>query len=646
MVKNPFKLEKLKIKVFNYQERNNIEDTFEAMFNPESYSLKYENVYHSYQGINTSGSTAKYSLSKPQRLSLKFILDDTGVADYGLYGFAGASLVGKISGKKDVYQQVNRFLNLTTYMDGEIHEPKFLKIEWGDLIFDCRLQSVDITYTLFNRSGQPIRAELDTVFIGDIKDSKRIKQENKNSPDLTHRRTIKAGDNLPLIAQEVYGDSAYYLKLASVNNLNSLRQLKIGTTINLPPIKKSTIMTGVVTTTILSNGIEMNPEYNLMSIDIIKEANKIPFAQLILLDGDASQQKFAISNTDFFKPGNELEIKLRYEDRVRDEATVFQGIIIKHSVRADLYRSYLSIDLKDAAIKLTTQRKSTVFREMTDTEIIKKIIQETGLKFISTANTQAKHQEMVQFYCTDWDFILSRADANGCWVLADDGEITLQKPELKGRPKHTFEYGIRDIYEFEMEADLSHQYTSVESMTWDVKTQEISPPQKAKSFSLTQGNLNPDKLAKTLNADNYQLVTLGQLDKQEMQAWADAKLLKSRLSMLQGRLKVPGFADIKPGDIMEVAGIGERFKGKTLVSAIRHQVNEQGWQTDVQFGLSANWFTQQNNDIIDTPASGLVPAINGLQIGIVDKYEDDPDKQYRVKVNIPSIEKDGLVGRD
>ena len=402
-------------------------------------------------------------------------------------------------------------------------------------------------------------------------------------------------------------------------------------------------MTGVVTTTILSNGIEMNPEYNLMSIDIIKEVNKIPFAQIILLDGDASKQEFAISNTDFFQPGNELEIKLRYEERVRDEATVFQGIIIKHSVRADLYRSYLSIDLKDTAIKLTTQRKSTVFREMTDTEIIKKIIQETGLKFISSANTQAKHQEMVQFYCTDWDFILSRADANGCWLLADDGKITLQKPELKGRPKHTFEYGISDIYEFEMEADLSHQYTSVESMTWDVKTQEISPPQKAKSFSLTQGNLNPDKLAKTINADNYQLVTLGQLDKQEMQAWADAKLSKSRLSMLQGRLKVPGKADIKPGDIIKVAGIGERFNGKTLVSAIRHQVNEQGWQTDVQFGLSANWFTQQNNNIIDTPASGLVPAINGLQIGIVDKYEDDPDKQYRVKVNIPSIEKDGLV---
>ncbi|MFK0733591.1 MAG: hypothetical protein ACIWVG_20945, partial [Gloeotrichia echinulata HAB0833] len=179
MVKNPFKLEKLKIHIYGNRLRIGLpQQTFEVMFNPESYSLKYENVYGKNQGINTSGRSAKYYLSKPAQLSLKLILDDTGVADYGLYGLAGASLVGKIAGKKDVYKQVNRFLQLTTYMDGKLHEPKLLQIEWGDLVFDCRLESVDIKYTLFNRSGRPIRAELDSLFIGDIQDSKRIKKEN------------------------------------------------------------------------------------------------------------------------------------------------------------------------------------------------------------------------------------------------------------------------------------------------------------------------------------------------------------------------------------------------------------------------------------------------------------------------------------
>ncbi|NES83219.1 MAG: Rhs element Vgr protein, partial [Moorea sp. SIO2B7] len=73
-------------------------------------------------------------------------------------------------------------------------------------------------------------------------------------------------------------------------------------------------MSGVVTATILSDtGEVMNPEYNLMSIDIIKEVNKIPIAQIILLDGEAAKQEFPISNTEFFKPGQEIEIKLRYE---------------------------------------------------------------------------------------------------------------------------------------------------------------------------------------------------------------------------------------------------------------------------------------------------------------------------------------------
>ncbi|WP_099084492.1 type VI secretion system tip protein VgrG, partial [Nostoc linckia] len=380
-----------------------------------------------------------------------------------------------------------------------------------------------------------------------------------------------------------------------------------------------------------------------MSIDIIKEVNKIPIAQIILLDGDATKREFAISNTDFFQPGNNIEIKLRYEGERQNEATVFAGIVVRHSLQADQYGSLLTVDLKDAAFKLTHQRKSAVFREMTDNEIINKIIEPWGLEITSIAATKPKHKEMVQYYCTDWDFIVSRADVNGHWVLADDGKITIQEPNLNGLPKNSFEYGISDIYEFEMSADIRHQYAAVESTAWDVKTQSISPLQKAKAFSLSQGNLKAEELAKTIGADNYQLIYSGQLNEEETQIWADAKLRKSRFSMLNGRLKVPGFADIKPGQLMEIAGISKRFNGKTLVTAIRHQVNEQGWQTDIQFGLSADFFAQQNHNIVDLPAAGLVPAIHGLQIGIVENYEDDRQQQFRVKVRIPSIEKDGII---
>ena len=235
-----FQLEKLKIHIYGNRLRAGLpQDTFVVMFNPESYSLKYENTFQSYQGINTSGRKAQYSLTKPTKLSLQLILDDSGVVTPAGMPKALSLPYQRIkSSSDDVYKRVQEFLKLTTYMDGELHEPKFLKIEWGDLIFDCRLESVNITYTLFNRSGQPIRANLDTEFVGDIEDSKRLKAENKSSPDLTHTHLIKAGETLSLIAAQIYGNPSYYIQLAQANKLNNFRKLKAGDVINLPPIRQ------------------------------------------------------------------------------------------------------------------------------------------------------------------------------------------------------------------------------------------------------------------------------------------------------------------------------------------------------------------------------------------------------------------------
>ena len=137
-----FQLEKLKIQVYKKPDRRGEpKDTFEVMFNPESYSLQYHNKSHSYLVINTSTRSARYSLSKPTTLSLELILDNSGVvANPGIAGtlLTGSALVNKVTGKNDVYKRVQRFLELTTYMDGELHQPKFLKVVWGDLTFDCR----------------------------------------------------------------------------------------------------------------------------------------------------------------------------------------------------------------------------------------------------------------------------------------------------------------------------------------------------------------------------------------------------------------------------------------------------------------------------------------------------------------------------
>lgn len=234
MALNIVKLEKLRIGVYTDRMRKGKpQDTFEVMFNPESFSMKHKNVFQTRQGANTSGSQVLFSHSRSDRLSLKLVFDGTGVSNYGLDSLTGG-------GSGSVSEQINKFRNLCFYMDGEIHEPKFLKIEWGDgplQIFDCRLDSVDIKYTSFEKGGAPLRAELTTMFIEDKDAEKLRRQEGKASPDLTHTRTVKDGDTLPLLCKEIYGSSAHYLRVAKANNLDGFRNLTPGQEIVFPPIE-------------------------------------------------------------------------------------------------------------------------------------------------------------------------------------------------------------------------------------------------------------------------------------------------------------------------------------------------------------------------------------------------------------------------
>ncbi len=392
----------------------------------------------------------------------------------------------------------------------------------------------------------------------------------------------------------------------------------------------------LVTTTILSAGRAMNPAYELLSVDVTKEVNRIPFAQLVLLDGDAAQQTFAISDDDFFEPGQIIEIKLRYEDAPDQEITVFKGLVVGQSVEANEQGSLLTVELKDAAVKLTFNRKSMVFRDQTDDKIIGQIISNSGLKKGKIEAPLTQHKELVQYYCTDWDFMLSRAEAHGLLLVADDGTISVSKIALEGAAKHKFEYGLSEIFNFEIEADGQSQYPAVQSVAWDIKNQKLTKASQAKDFKLAQGNLDGSKIAKAVGADTCELTSPVPLDPKELQAWSDATLIRSRMAMIRGRIAVPGLGAIKLLDMMEIAGIGNRFNGKTIVTGVRHRVDHQGWQTDVQFGLSPEPLAEQR-DIVDVPAAGLLPAVNGLQIGLVDQFEEDPNKEYRVKVVLPGI---------
>ena len=237
-LKNLFKLEKLHIDAYTDVERKQPASpkSMELMFNPKSYKEQHAIAYQAPQSrraINSSGKPAAYAYTPPGNLGFTFILDGTGV-DYSL---GAQSIYDKLKGKS-VSKKIKKFKMLCLNMQGDTHQPHFLIVRWGSaLAFSCRLESLDITFTLFDRNGDPIRAELDVKFVYDESQETTIKKARKSSPDLTHVRTVKSGDTLPFLCRQIYGSPTHYLMVARVNNLDDFRNLVPGRQLRFPPLQ-------------------------------------------------------------------------------------------------------------------------------------------------------------------------------------------------------------------------------------------------------------------------------------------------------------------------------------------------------------------------------------------------------------------------
>lgn len=390
----------------------------------------------------------------------------------------------------------------------------------------------------------------------------------------------------------------------------------------------------LVTTKILIGGEELSNTVQVLSIVVDKEINRIPTANLVIKDGDPAAQDFSVSNQDLFLPGKEIEIKAGYHS---EDETIFKGIVIKHNLKIRSGNSLLLVECKDLAVKLTIGRKSKFFYESKDSDILEEIIGKYILES-DVESTNIQQKEMVQYNVSDWDFCVTRAQANGKVVLVDDGKITIQKPDFQQAETETVVFGAT-LLEFDAEMDARNQFQKVTSYGWNFADQELMEIEANDPGVTTNGNVEASDLASTINLENLELKNAGTLPDAELQEWADAKTLFNQLSKIRGRVKFQGIPGVKPGKTIKLDGVGDRFNGKAFVSAVRHQVTEGNWTVDAQLGINPKWFSE-TVDINDLPAAGLLAAVNGLQIGIVTQLENDPDGEDRIHVRLPIVEKD------
>jgi Contractile injection system tube protein len=223
-------LDKLKIRAYkepDYSEHSFMGE-FAAYVNPSEITLSYEIEYDSSNAAGTTNSRMNFKKAKPGDMSLTFFIDGTG-AD-GRLGSDGKPM--------DVQKKIEEFQTLTGY-NGKIHRTSYLKVMWGTLqIKRCVLKGASIAYKLFKPNGIPLRAVITANFTDNSDDQTRVAIAQDQSPDLTHLRLVRAGDTLPALCYEIYGDPGYYLEVARANRIDHFRHLTPGSKIFFPPLAR------------------------------------------------------------------------------------------------------------------------------------------------------------------------------------------------------------------------------------------------------------------------------------------------------------------------------------------------------------------------------------------------------------------------
>jgi Rhs element Vgr protein len=386
------------------------------------------------------------------------------------------------------------------------------------------------------------------------------------------------------------------------------------------------------------DGEEIDSTYQVVSIDTWVSVNKVPRAQIVLFDGKPAEGDFPISNAATFAPGAKVDIAAGYDD---DTTTIFSGIVVKHGIEIDVTSgSKLVLDLADPCVVMTIARKSAAFEKKKDSEIIEALLDDSGLEK-DVAATQTQHEKVVQYYATDWDLLVTRAELNGMVVTVNGGKVTVKPPDTASDPVLGVAYGDT-ILDLQAELDAASQIASsaIQSYAWDYSTQALAsaPPG---TVSVTEaGNLTSANLADVLKVKSDPRQSGALLTKEDLTDWSSATLLRVKLGKLRGHVRFQGSSLAEVGKTIELSGVGERFNGAVFIGGVHHGIRDGRWITTVTFGLSPKPFTVEAPHIASPGAAGQLPPIQGLQTGVVKKVSGDEAGEVRVLVTLPLLQEE------
>jgi phage protein D len=341
-------------------------------------------------------------------------------------------------------------------------------------------------------------------------------------------------------------------------------------------------------------GKELDPESkgDLLEVKVTMDLKDLAHFDMTINNWDDKKLVFKYSDTSTFDVGNRVHVRMGYAGELK---SMVQGIITSLAPKfPESGPPTLAISGQDNLVKLKDRKpkdgEKKKFVNMTDAEIVRVIAQRNKL-VPQIKDPGTKHDIVVQKNQDDLMFVKERAKwvDYDCFIGMDPDTgkdaLFFQPPTDKRDASkvrvYVFEWG-KSLINFTPTLSLNKQVAKVTVKGWDPNTKSIIKYTAGPKDLPTSGSgENGPSTIETRLADREDIVIDHPVtSQQEAKDLAISMLRERAYSYITGSGQTIGLPDLRPGDNVELVGLGKRFSGTYYVTKVEHALGSSGYLTN------------------------------------------------------------------